>query len=1084
MRRSPWLLACAVLLSCDGTEPIVGHIEGIVAIEGEPVSASVSLVSDTVLTRFTDATGRFSFQVGDGAYTVSIDGIPSEATFDATSQTAQVTAQGQVVPVDFLGEWIRTSVIAGTVLANDAPAPDIGVAIAGPSEAMARTDAEGRFRIEGLRAGTYQVSLTDFATERYEFPGTTFSTVAGVGELAELAFEATLLPPARPAGLGADQDGPYRIVLSWQDESSYETEYRITRRIEAGEWSDLEALEPDAEGFVDEELTPGTLYAYQVRACNEIGCSEGVVEAEARTEQIPPAPPSDFTGEALGAFEVGLSWVDDSFNEQGFHLERRTGADGEWGEIAVEGPGATAYRDGGLESETVYGYRIRSCNEVGCSDYMGPLSLTTPEAPPASPAGLSASSQGSSQIDLAWQDQSDNEDGFRVERRLEGASWTTIVETGSNATAYSNVGLAPATLYTYRVLACNTGGCSAASNEASATTEQAPPPAPSGLQATATAPDRVELSWVYDGTNETGIHLERRIKNQGSFAEVATLPPGTAGYADQGVETGRTFQYRVRACNGVGCSGYSPTAEATTVAVPENNLEVSAVHLTQVVQTLGGGVPLVQGRSGLLRVFVTTGLANAFQPDVRIRLYDGGTMIQENVVSAPSSSVPLEVNEGSLSASWNLSVPSSLIKPGLGVEIDVDPGNAVSETNESDNRYPASGTHAFDVRDTDPLSVVFVPVHQSVNGLEGSANPGSYTSVAQSLFPVPFVGGSARGTYVTDAPELQPDNDNGAWGMILNEMLALRAADGSSSHYYGAVKVSYGGGIAGIGYVGAPAAVGWDKGGSAGVAAHEWGHNLGRRHAPCGGAGGPDPSYPYAGGSIGVWGYNGTALRSPNVYKDLMGYCGPDWISDYHYNAIMSAVQASPTPPAAALAGPEDGLLVWGRVDQHGVVLEPAFQVRAPARLPEESGPYRIRALDPTGSGIFDLSFAGAELPEEAGPGRHFAFVVPVSMLGGRTLASLRLDAAGVTVGRDAPPALAPGAAAPDAAAQLLAGGEVEITWDGDRYPMAMVRNPDTGEIISFARGGSVRMPGMGSTVEVVLSDGVASRSQAVVVVR
>ena len=78
-----------------------------------------------------------------------------------------------------------------------------------------------------------------------------------------------------------------------------------------------------------------------------------------------------------------------------------------------------------------------------------------------------------------------------------------------------------------------------------------------------------------------------------------------------------------------------------------------------------------------------------------------------------------------------------------------------------------------------------------------------------------------------------------------------------SRYYYGVVSPSYNSGVAGVGYIGAEAAIGWDRlpsGGS--VAAHEWGHNWGRQHAPCGGAGNPDGGYPYAGGETGVVGYD------------------------------------------------------------------------------------------------------------------------------------------------------------------------------------------------------------------------------------
>ena len=1068
------VLTLATLWACDGTEPIVGHIQGTVTVEGEPLgSITVKLQTDTVRMVVTDPSGRFSFEVGDGAYTVSIEGIPIEATFAQTSRVARISATGQIEQADFEGTWIRTSAISGRVVANGVPVTAVLVTVTGPSTADARTDETGAFLISGLRAGTYRVELSQYDPERYLFPALTLDASAGVGESADLDFSGEVRLPLAPDALGAVADGPYRINVTWQDRSAYEGEYRVERRTADGAWSELAVLEPDATGLVDEDLTPGTLYGYRVVACNEVGCSAAEVEAEARTDQIPPDAPTSLAAVAVSSLRVDLTWADESFNEAGFHLERRVGQ-GEWGELAVTEPGATSYPDDGLSPDTDYEYRLRACNEVGCSEFDGPAAVTTPVLPPSAPGGLAAVAAGSSRIDLTWQDSSDNEDTFEL-TRSSGGGWSTVATVGAGTVERSDTGLTPGTTYSYRLKACNEGGCSPASNEASATTDQIPPPSPSALTATATAPDRVDLAWQYGGANEDGFHVERRVKNQGAFVEVAVAPVGAAGHADQGVEVGQTFEYRVRACNEVGCSGYSNVAEATTVAPPENNLQVAAVHLTQVVQTLGGSVPLVQGKSGLLRVWVTTGLANAFQPDVRVRLYNGATLIQESIIPAPSSSVPLALDEGSMTASWNLPVTAGQIGPGLGVQIEIDPGNAVSETNESDNTFPASGTHAFNVQSPGAFDVVFVPVRQSVNGLEGAAGAGgAFTGVAQSMFPVSSIDGQARAVYVTDAPELQSGNGNGAWGTILSEVAALRAADGSSLAYYGVVKVSYGGGVAGMGYIGAPISIGWDKGGAAGVAAHEWGHNFGRRHAPCGGAGNPDGSYPYAGGSIGVYGYNGSSLLSPSTYKDLMGYCSPDWISDYTYEAILSYFGA-PSPPAYVPPTPEDGLLIWGRIDESGAVLEPAFHVQAPALLPERPGRYRVRGLDAAGAEIFSLSFDGAELPAEAGDGRHFAFVLPLSRLGGRELGALRLDGAGASVVRSAPPAAGPGEPSAELDVRPLTDGDVEVTWNAARYPMALVRDPTTGLVISFARGGDVQVPLMGDRVEVVLSDGLRS---------
>ena len=68
-------------------------------------------------------------------------------------------------------------------------------------------------------------------------------------------------------------------------------------------------------------------------------------------------------------------------------------------------------------------------------------------------------------------------------------------------------------------------------------------------------------------------------------------------------------------------------------------------------------------------------------------------------------------------------------------------------------------------------------------------------------------------------------------------MRALRSSDGSSAYYYGLVKVGYGSGVAGVGYIGIPVSIGVDR--SLSTVLHELGHNFGLTHAPCGGASSP-----------------------------------------------------------------------------------------------------------------------------------------------------------------------------------------------------------------------------------------------------
>ncbi|HYP09546.1 MAG TPA: hypothetical protein VER03_25195 [Bryobacteraceae bacterium] len=101
-----------------------------------------------------------------------------------------------------------------------------------------------------------------------------------------------------------------------------------------------------------------------------------------------------------------------------------------------------------------------------------PSNFSTP-APsgPTAPSNLTARA-AARQIQLAWNDLSDNEQGFRIER-CEGRScsnFVQIAQTAANVRSFVDAGLGRRTDYTYRVRSFNASGVSAASNSASART--------------------------------------------------------------------------------------------------------------------------------------------------------------------------------------------------------------------------------------------------------------------------------------------------------------------------------------------------------------------------------------------------------------------------------------------------------------------------------------------------------------------------------------------------------------------------------------------------------------------------------------
>jgi chitodextrinase len=132
----------------------------------------------------------------------------------------------------------------------------------------------------------------------------------------------------------------------------------------------------------------------------------------------------------------------------------------------------------GLPPNTTFFYRIRSFNAAGDSAYSNETSATTPSAiaPPAAPSNLTTTTVATNQVGLAWTDNSDNEDNFRIERStgLSG-TWAEIATVAAGVTTFSDTGVSPQTAYSYRVRAHNAGGDSAYSNEVSVTTPPVPP---------------------------------------------------------------------------------------------------------------------------------------------------------------------------------------------------------------------------------------------------------------------------------------------------------------------------------------------------------------------------------------------------------------------------------------------------------------------------------------------------------------------------------------------------------------------------------------------------------------------------------
>ncbi|MXX70278.1 MAG: hypothetical protein F4Y73_00155 [Gemmatimonadetes bacterium] len=472
----------------------------------------------------------------------------------------------------------------------------------------------------------------------------------------------------------------------------------------------------------------------------------------------------------------------------------------------------------------------------------------------------------------------------------------------------------------------------------------------------------------------------------------------------------------------------------------------AAVYLTQTIQSREFPVPLIAGRPALLRVFVSSPRANGQRiPPVRATFYRGGTELHVVEIAGGDGPIPTEIDESALSRSANAEIPGHVIRDGLEMVIEVDPTGILDAGLGIVDRIPETGRMAVDVREMPDFRLTVVPflydarpdsaildiTADMANDPEGS----EMLSSTRSLLPIGDLDVRRHDPVVTSTT-------NGI--AVLREVGAIRHMEGGSGYWMGMLSpiprglLGVAAGIRSWASFSTPAPF---------TVAHELGHNMGLYHAPCGGAGGPDPLFPDRNGRIGSWGYDVAQERLITPYApDIMSYCRGGWISDYHYsNALRHRLDAE--SGAATSTAPTRTVLVWGGLDSAGdPFLDPAFVVDAAPSLPPPGSGFRLRGRTADGGSAFSLTFDMPEILDLDDGRSSFVLTVPVTWTG--TLASISL------VGD---------------------GGSAMLDRTTDS-PMTILRDPVTGQVRAFLRGpeaAAMALDGGEPPMEVLFSRGI-----------
>jgi hypothetical protein len=278
----------------------------------------------------------------------------------------------------------------------------------------------------------------------------------------------------------------------------------------------------------------------------------------------PMAAPSNLMAEAASTTSIDLTWQDNSTAENGFSIERWNGS--AWVQIDWQPDNDTNYTNTGLTPGTVYHYRVLAFNATILSPPSNEAIESTPTTSgiPVAPTSLVLASKTSSTVQMAWTDNSSNENGFSIERQISG-TWTQIGWVPDNVQEYGVTGLTANTAYNFRVLAFNGYGNSGTTNELNVTTSAnlTNPAAPSGLTVGTVTSSTVALSWTDNASNENGYSIERLISS--TWTQIGWVPEDVTTFTEIELTAVTAYSYRVLAFNGLGLSPTSNQVSATTL---------------------------------------------------------------------------------------------------------------------------------------------------------------------------------------------------------------------------------------------------------------------------------------------------------------------------------------------------------------------------------------------------------------------------------------------------------------------------------------------------------------------------------------
>ena len=415
------------------------------------------------------------------------------------------------------------------------------------------SNANTSFDIKGLKA-----SLT------YKFRMRAYKTFGSVTEYSDAVYLNVTTNPNTPTGMKCVAKTSSEIKLQWDKNTSADG-YMIDV-YDGTKWKSIKTFTSNANTSFDiKGLKASLTYKFRMRAYKTFGSVTEYSDAVYLNVTTNPNTPTGMKCVAKTSSEIKLQW-DKNTSADGYMIDVYDGT--KWKSIKTFTSNAnTSFDIKGLKASLTYKFRMRAYKTFGSvteySAYSAELNVTTD---PSVITGAVLGGRAADALRVNW-NKNTSADGYIVEM-YQGENWVSVAKiTDNSTTTFRKAGLAPSTVYKFRVRAYKIDGkAELYGNYSSMVTARTNPSVITGAVLGGRAADALRVNWSKN-TSADGYIVEMY---QGeNWVRVAKITDNsTTTFRKAGLDASTVYKFRVRAYKMDGTTAlygnYSSTVTART----------------------------------------------------------------------------------------------------------------------------------------------------------------------------------------------------------------------------------------------------------------------------------------------------------------------------------------------------------------------------------------------------------------------------------------------------------------------------------------------------------------------------------------